>query len=648
MSGEQVNILLVDDHPENLLALESILVDPRYHLVKAHSGSEALKAVLSRDFAVILLDVHMPGLDGFETAAMIKKRERSKHIPIIFLTAINKADQYIFKGYSVGAVDYVFKPFEPEILKSKVAVFVELHHKTEMVRRQAELLRQVEQREHQRKLLEQQLASQQRYRNLAESIPQIVWMADPDGEIHYYNQRWFDYTGLSLEQSRGSGWKAAVHPDDLPQCLKLWRGALRSGVPCEIECRLRRWDGSYRWHLVRAVHEEGANGEILGWLGTSTDIEDQKRAEEALGAEKERLTVTLRSIGDGVITTNTIGRVVLINNVVEALTGWSQSEAVGMPVEEVFHIINEKSRERCESPVAQVLRTGQCVELANHTALIARDGTERIIADSGAPIRDKNGEIIGVVLVFRDVTEKQKIEEEMARASKLESVGLLAGGLAHDFNNVLTAIVGNIDLAKQTAGADSALLARLSEMEKASARARDLTQKLLAFSKGAPVKKPVSIGPLVKDVAGFALKGSNVRLEFSAPDDLWPIEADEAQIGQVIQNLVINAKQAMPQGGKIALRCQNMTGERKAPLPPLKGDHVQIVIQDEGHGILKEHLDKVFDPYFTTKPEGTGLGLAASYAIIKKHDGHIEVESTHGTGTTFTISLPASRKGRDN
>lgn len=641
----EVNILLVDDHPENLLALESILVDPRYRLVKAHSGGEALKAVLSRDFAVILLDVHMPGLDGFETAAMIKKRERSKHIPIIFLTAINKSDQYIFKGYSVGAVDYVFKPFEPEILKSKVAVFVELHHKTEMVKRQAELLRQVEQREHQRKMLEQQLASQQRYRNLAESIPQIVWMADREGEIHYYNQRWFDYTGLTLEQSVGSGWKGTLHPDDLPQCLKLWRESLRRGTPCEIECRLRRWDGAYRWHLVRAVHEEGANGEVLGWLGTSTDIDDQKRAEEALGAEKERLTVTLRSIGDGVITTNTVGQIVLINNVVEALTGWKQKEAVGMPVEQVFNIINEKSRERCESPVAQVLRTGQCVELANHTALIARDGTERSIADSGAPIRDKNGEIIGVVLVFRDVTEKQKIEEEMARASKLESVGLLAGGLAHDFNNVLTAIVGNIDLAKQTAGVNSALLARLSEMEKASARARDLTQKLLAFSKGAPVKKSVSIGPLVRDAAGFALKGSGIRLECSLSDGLWPVEADEAQIGQVIQNLVINARQAMPQGGKIALRCQNIPAEKAAALPMPGKNYVQIVIQDEGHGILKEHLDKIFDPYFTTKPEGTGLGLAASYSIIRKHDGHIEVESTQGAGTTFSVYLPASRKG---
>lgn len=644
----KVNILLVDDHPENLLALESILVDPRYHLVKAESGSEALKCVLNQDFAVILLDVHMPGLDGFQTAAMIKKRERSKHIPIIFLTAINKTDQYIFKGYSVGAVDYVFKPFEPEILKSKVSVFVELHHKTEMVKRQGDLLRQVEQREHERKLLEQQLASQQRYRNLAEAIPQIVWMADPEGEFHYYNQRWFDYTGLTLEQSQGSGWKGVVHPDDLPRALKVWRAALRTRGGYEMECRLKRRDGSYRWHLIRAVHEESADGRVLGWIGTSTDIDDQKRSEEALGAEKERLAVTLRSIGDGVITTNTVGRIVLINNVVEALTGWSEKEAVGKPIEEVFNIINEKSRERRESPVAQVLRTGKCVEMANHTALIARDGTERSIADSGAPIRDKNGEIIGVVLVFRDVTEKQKIEEEMARASKLESVGLLAGGLAHDFNNVLTAIVGNIEMAKHAVGNNPSLLGRLTEMEKASMRARDLTQQLLSFSKGAPVKKTLSVGALVKDAAGFALKGSLITLQCVLPDELWPIEADEAQISQVIQNLVINAKQAMPQGGKIEVQCQNVPAEAAAALPLQKGQYVQILVKDQGHGILNEHLDKIFDPYFTTKPEGTGLGLAASYSIIKKHDGHIQVESTRGVGTTFSIYLPASRKGQEN
>ena len=529
-----------------------------------------------------------------------------------------------------------------------MAVFVELHRKSETVKRQGELLRQIEQREHERKLLEQELAGQKRYRNLAEAIPQIVWMADPYGEFHYYNRRWFDYTGLTLEQSQGSGWKEVIHPDDLRQTLKLWRVALRTRDGYEVECRLKHWDGSYYWHLIRAVHEEDADGRVLGWLGTATHIDDQKRSEEALGAEKERLTVTLRSIGDGVITTNTVGKIVLINNVVEALTGWSENEAVGKPVEEVFNIINEKSRERCESPVAQVLRTGQCVELAHHTALIARDGTERSIADSGAPIRDKNGEIIGVVLVFRDVTEKQKIEEEMARASKLESVGLLAGGLAHDFNNVLAVIVGNISLAKHAVGNNPSLLAKLSEMETASVRAKDLTRQLLAFSKGEPVKKEVSVGALVKDAAGFVLKGAPITLQCTLPEDLWPIEADEAQISQVIQNLVINAKQAMPEGGKIEVQCQNVPVEAAAALPLQKGRYVQILVKDQGHGIPNEHLDKIFDPYFTTKPEGTGLGLATSYAIVKKHDGHIQVESTREVGTIFSIYLPASRKGQGN
>jgi PAS domain S-box-containing protein len=643
--NEKVNILVVDDHPENLLALESILVDPRYHLVKAHSGGEALKCVLNRDFAVILLDVHMPGLDGFETAALIKKRERSKQIPIIFLTAVSKSEQYIFKGYLVGAVDYVFKPFEPEILKSKVSVFVELYQKTEMVKRQGELLRQVEQREHQRKLLEQQLASQQRYRSLAEAIPQIVWMSDLEGETYYYNQRWFDYTGMTLEQSEGLGWKEAIHPDDLQKCLHLWRASIRSGERYEVEYRLKQWDGTYRWHLARAIREEGPDGRVIGWLGTSTDIDDHKRSEEALGAEKERLAVTLRSIGDGVITTNTAGRVVLINNVVEMLTGWSEKEAVGRPVEEVFHIVNEKSRLRIESPVTEVLRTGRAVELANHTALIARNGTERSIADSGAPIRDKNGEMIGVVLVFRDVTEKQKIEEERVRASKLESVGLLAGGLAHDFSNVLTSIMGNIELAKRDADDPVSLLEKLAEMEKASLRAKDLTQQLLAFSKGAPSKRAVSLGRLVKEAAEFALKGSEVVLEYFLPEDLWEVEIDETQISQVIQNLVINAKQAMPQGGKIQVRAQNVPPPIAETLPLPEGRYVRTSITDQGDGIPEEHIDKIFDPYFTTKPEGTGLGLAASYSIVKKHDGHIQVESVREVGTTFSLYLPALRKG---
>ena len=375
------------------------------------------------------------------------------------------------------------------------------------------------------------------------------------------------------------------------------------------------------------------------------DVTAQKQTEEALIAEKERLAVTLRSIGDGVIVTDAEGKIILLNKIAEKLTGWSQKEAIGKPLNEVFYIINEKTRKRCENPFEKVIKTNGIVGLANDTVLIARDGTERIIADSGAPIRDKDGKIVGVILVFRDITEKRKLEQELIKADKLDSIGILAGGIAHDFNNILTAILGNITLAKIFAKSEERVVRRLEEAERACLRGRDLTQQLLTFSKGGePIKKLISVAELIKETAGFALTGSNVRCEFSISDDLWSVEADEGQISQVFNNLIINADQAMPDGGIIKISCENVFISKKDNLPLKEGKYVKITIKDQGIGIPKKYLSKIFDPFFTTKKKGSGLGLATAYSIIKKHEGHISVDSEVGKGTTFYIYLPASEK----
>jgi CheY-like chemotaxis protein len=246
-----------------------------------------------------------------------------------------------------------------------------------------------------------------------------------------------------------------------------------------------------------------------------------------------------------------------------------------------------------------------------------------------------------------DITERKKMEEELLRAQKLESIGLLAGGIAHDFNNILMAILGNISLASMEAPSNSRIVERLTAAEKASLQAKDLTQQLLTFSKGgAPIKSTASVANLIRDSADFALRGSNVRCEMIIPDDLWPIEVDQGQMNQVINNLIINADEAMPDGGIIAVRAENviLDSESAAALPLRPGGYVKLTISDQGIGIPPEHLSKIFDPYFTTKQKGSGLGLATAYSITQKHDGYITVESRLGAGTTFTILLPASLK----
>ncbi len=366
--------------------------------------------------------------------------------------------------------------------------------------------------------------------------------------------------------------------------------------------------------------------------------------EKKLRASEQWLATTLRSIGDGIIATDTNGRITFMNPVAETLTGWHKEETLGKPLEEVFHIVNEETRKRCENPFKKILETGGVVGLANNTVLIARDGTERLLADSGAPICDDNNNILGTVLIFSDVTEKRKMEENLLRleTEKMESLSILAGGIAHDFNNILTAILGNISLAKLHLTPEDEASGILTEAEKASLRARNLTRQLLMFSKnGVPIKKPASISELLRDTAEFALRGSTITCRFCIPEDLQPVEIDAGQISQVINNLILNAEQAMPEGGAIKVSAQNVTVE-KDELPLEYGDYVQISIEDEGIGIAEEHLQRIFEPYFTTKQKGSGLGLATSHSIICKHGGHIDVESTLGKGTTFCVWLPVS------
>jgi PAS domain S-box-containing protein len=271
---DNVNILLVDDLEENLVALEAILEPLDENLIRASSGEEALRMLLVHEVAAILLDVQMPELDGFETAALIKQREKTRFIPIIFLTAISKDEHHVFRGYSSGAVDYLTKPFDPDVLRSKVSLLIELDRKTRQLHEQEELLRE-------RELTQAMRESEARYRALADAMPQIVWTAGPDGKATYYNRRWFEYTGLPPGSPQGDEWIRVIHQDDLGATLDRRRETLDTGDVFEVEYRFRAADGSYRWHLGRAVPLVGADGEIDFWVGTATDIDAQKRTEQA-------------------------------------------------------------------------------------------------------------------------------------------------------------------------------------------------------------------------------------------------------------------------------------------------------------------------------------------------------------------------------
>jgi two-component system cell cycle sensor histidine kinase/response regulator CckA len=432
-------------------------------------------------------------------------------------------------------------------------------------------------------------------------------------------------------------------------------GQLRSEIRKHGHIRNYRYlfetlSGKQRWALHDSYIVKTPDSDEEYFQVIIRDITELVKIQEELDAERERLAVTLRSIGDGVISADVQGRVVLLNREAEKLTGWTQAEAMGKPLPEVFQIVNEYSRETVPNPVDKVLGEGAVVGLANHTILISRDGTEQPIADSGAPIFDRQSQIIGVVLVFRNVAHEREIEDARQRADKLESIGILAGGIAHDFNNYLTGIIGNISLARlDLAGTgNSEIVSLLVDAEKCSQMAKRLTGQLLTFSKGGePVRERVDLAKLLRLTAGFCLTGSPVELKLELPDDLWPADVDEGQINQLIDNLVINAKQAMPEGGCLTVTGDNVQlGQEEVGDCPA-GRYVRIRFADTGTGIDPRHRAKVFDPYFTTKQNGSGIGLTSCYSIASRHNGHISVDSVLGKGTIFTVHLPAAESMDD-
>jgi PAS domain S-box-containing protein len=398
-----------------------------------------------------------------------------------------------------------------------------------------------------------------------------------------------------------------------------------------IETQQRRKDGSMLpvEINVRAFQHGGQTFMV----SVVRDITERKRAEEALRSEKNKLEAVIAAIGDGITLQDLDYRVLYQNSIHQA----KQGNHVG---EQCYRAYQHREIICDGCLLEQTFDDGQ-VHRREATA-ITGDGVIHMEV-SASPVRDGQGHIIAGIEVVRDITSRKLMETELHKAQKLESLGILAGGIAHDFNNLLTAILGSLSLLRLESSLDDKLRALVNEAERASLRARDLTRQLLTFSRGgAPVKKSALLPELIRETARFPLHGSSVKPQFDLPPTLWPAEIDEGQISQVIHNLVINAIQAMPGGGTVTITARNVTlAEAELPALPA-GPYLKITISDTGIGIATEHLPKIFDPYFTTKQAGSGLGLATTYSIIKSHGGLVTVDSLLGHGSNFHLYLPAA------
>ena len=516
---EEARVLLVDDDERNLLAVSSILEDLG-EVVLARSGEEALRHLLKGEFAVILLDVYMPGMDGYETAQIIRSRDQTKGIPIVFLSAVNKETEHQLRGYAMGAVDYVFKPVDPIILRSKVAVFVDLFEKSKEVERKARLeqalLDATLRANADRLRAEQELRrAEQRQAVIIESLPMVLYL-----EPHDRSPRWPDYVSGDLEAVTGFTheaianqpqiWAERLHPDDRNRVLASLEARRKTGR-LSVEYRWQCADGSYKHLLDQAVLLKDADGRPVEFAGTLTDISEQR-----------------------------------------------------------------------------------------------------------------------------------SLENQLIQAQKMDAIGKLTGGIAHDFNNLLAAVIGGLGLIEKRAELDEEQRRILAMTRRAAEQGSELVRRLLAFARRQKLEPQAIDLERLRDAVWDLLThtlGGLVNIEWQSSDKSWNAFADQAQLELALVNLIINARDAMPAGGTVTITIENRKLEDENWAGLAEGDYVLLSVSDTGTGIASDRLEKVMEPFFTTKEpgKGSGLGLSMVYGFAKQSDGAFRLQSDVGVGTLVSF-----------
>jgi signal transduction histidine kinase/FixJ family two-component response regulator len=521
-AAERARVLLVDDDERNLLAVATVLEDLG-QVVLARSGEEALRHLLKGEFAVILLDVYMPGMDGYETAQIIRGRDQTKGIPIVFLSAVNKEAEHQLRGYSMGAVDYVFKPVDPIILRSKVAVFVELFEKSKEVERKArheQALLDANLRANAERLrAEQELRrAEQRQAAIIQSLPMVLYLEPFESAQRaptYVSGDLEAICGFSFEQVQAQPeiWAERLHPDDRFRVIAALEARRKSGRS-SIEYRWQCADGSFKHFLDQAVLLRDAEGRPVEFAGTLTDVSEQRL-----------------------------------------------------------------------------------------------------------------------------------LESQLIQAQKMDAIGKLTGGIAHDFNNLLAAVIGGLSLLERRATLAEEQQRVLGMTKRAAEQGSELVRRLLAFGRRQRLQpRAVELASLREAVSDLLIHtlGGLVNFEWRIDEGIWTVFADQAQLELALVNLIINARDAMPAGGTVTIVAENREAAGDELGGVEAGDYVRIAVADSGTGISPEHLEKVMEPFFTTKEmgKGSGLGLSMVYGFAKQSDGAFRLESELGHGTIAELWLP--------
>jgi PAS domain S-box-containing protein len=496
---------------------------------------------------------------------------------------------------------------------------------------------------------------------MTEVMPHMLWASDGEGKVEFVNKRWMDFTGQSWEKSLSDGGMEAVHPRDRQLCRELWDHAMRTGDPYEAELRYLRHDGEAVWHLTRAYPVRDAEGRVIRWIGTCTDISEAKRMREQAERDREQLSTILTGTADAIVALEPDGRMVYANDAAGRLFDLPSGQAL---LEFARRMWSQGRRDEIEFtdengapfPLERV-PTRLALQGLDAPPVVLRfrpsgGAQERWVNARATPIFDAGGAVSLVISVTQDITELKAKEAAVRRLEKLESLGKLAGGVAHDFNNMLVTINGYSDLGLQMTADNPVLREFFQEILRSGQRAAALTQQLLAYGRKQMMQpRRINLNAVVGEMQKLLerLIGEEIRLRTTLAPDLPGIQADPSQIEQVIMNLVVNARDAMPHGGTVSLETGTIElGEGRGEARP--GPYVTLTVSDTGIGMEDAVMAKAFEPFFTTKEvgagpsgrTGTGLGLSSVYGTVKQCGGHIEVESAVGRGSTFRIFLPVA------
>jgi len=620
-----IRVLLVEDNPGDARLILEMLREVQgetFELLQVNRLELALEQLSAAGVDVVLLDLGLPDSQGLATFERTLRGTTTE--PIIVISGLDD-EQVALEAVRAGAQDYLIKSRIEGHLLSRVIRYAIERQRTDRTLRDRE----------------------ERFRQLAENIKEVFFIMDAQyRETVYINPAYELAWGRSCQSLYDSpqSFLDPIPPEDQSRLLASIARNQMGEDAGDIDFRVIRPDGEVRWMLAHAVPIHNERGEVYRIAGVALDITERRRAEEALRESERRLRTLFETVNLIVLGLDANGAVGYVNPFFLKLTGYGSDEILG---KSWFRLLPEEVRTTMQDLYKDLLEHER-FHPHYESPIVTKAGEERMIAWNNTILRDAGGRPAGTLSIGEDVTQRNQLETQLRQAQKMEAIGRLAGGVAHDFNNVLTAIFGYVDLLREDLPAGSAAQQDLGEVRKAAERAAGLTRQLLAFSRQ-QVLEPIvlNVNDLVEDFEKMLGRviGEDVELRLALGKDVGNVRADPGQLDQVIMNLVVNARDAMPTGGKLILETANaeLPEQYADPHQPVvSGPYVMLAVSDTGTGMTPEVKARIFEPFFTTKErgKGTGLGLSTVYGIVKQSGGYVWVYTEQGRGTTFKIYLP--------